>query len=56
MCSKTIPTENWVETKKKEIHFSLFYFRFNYIVDPHEATALARDKQYCGIRDFLNYR
>ena len=56
MCSDTIPTENWIEMKPKEIHFSLlFYFHFNYVVDRHNATALARDKQYCGNGDFLNY-
>ena len=46
MCSKTVPTEKQIEMKTKEIHFSLFYFHFNYIVDGHKATALARDKQY----------
>ena len=54
MCSKTIPTQNRIEMKTKEIHFSLFYFHFNYLVDPN-ATALARDKQYCGNGQFLNY-
>ena len=49
MFSQTVPTENRIEMKtKKEIHFSLFYFHFNYIVDRHNATALARDKHYCG--------
>ena len=46
MCSKTVPTENRIEIKTKEIHFSLFYFHFNYVVDHPDATALARDKQY----------
>ena len=32
MCSKTVPTENQIQIKTKEIHFSLFYFHFNYIV------------------------
>ena len=45
MCSQTVPTENRIEIKTKEIHFSSFYFHFNYIVDGHNATALARDKQ-----------
>ena len=53
MCSQTVPIENWIEMKTKEINFSLFYFHFNYIVDRHNATALARDKQYCGNGDFF---
>ena len=53
MCSQTFPTENRIEMKKKEIHFSLFYFYFNYVVDRHNATALARDRQYCGNSDFF---
>ena len=52
MCSQVVPTENRIEMKTKEIHFSLFYFHFNYVVDRHNATA--RDKQYCGNGDFLN--
>ena len=53
MCSQTVPTENRIEMKtKKEIHFSLFYFHFIYVVDRHIITALARDKQYCGNGDF----
>ena len=44
----TVPTENGKEMKKKEIHFSLFYFHSNYVVDCPDATALARDKQYGG--------
>ena len=28
MCSQTVPTENRIEMKTKEIHFSLFYFHF----------------------------
>ena len=55
MCSQNVPTENRIEMKTKEIHFSLFYFHFNYVVDRHNATTLARDKQYCGNGDFLNY-
>ena len=55
MCSQTVPTKNWLEMKTKEIYFSLFYFHFIYVVDHHNATALARDKQYGGNRDFLNY-
>ena len=43
MCSKTVPTENRIEMKTKEIHFSLFYFHFNYVVDRPEATAVAMD-------------
>ena len=35
MCSKTVPTEKGIEMKTKEIHFSLFYFHFNYVVDRH---------------------
>ena len=54
-CSKTVPTDNQIEMKTKEIHFSLFYFHFNYFVDHHNATALARDKHNCGNDDFLNY-
>ena len=46
MCSKTVPTENLIKMKTKEIHFSLFYFHFNYFVDHNYAKALARDKQY----------
>ena len=42
MCSKTVLTENRTEMKTKEIHFSLFYFYFNYVVDRPDATALAR--------------
>ena len=53
MCSQTLPTENRIEMKTKEIHFSLFNFHFNYVVDRHKATDLARDKQYCGNGDFL---
>ena len=52
LCSQTVPTENRIEMKTKEIHFSLFYFHFNYVLDRHNATALARDKQYCGNGDF----
>ena len=44
-CSKTVPTENWIELKTKEIHFRLFYFHFNYVMDRID---LARDKQYGG--------
>ena len=55
MCSKTVPTENRIEMKPKEIFFSLFYFHFNYIVDRPDATAFARDKQYGGNGDFFNY-
>ena len=56
MCSQTVPTENRIEMKTKAIHFSLFYFHFNYVVNCHNATALERDKQYCGNGDFfLNY-
>ena len=55
MCSQTVPTENRIEMKTKGIHFSTFCFHFNYVVDHHNATALARDKQYCGNGDFLNY-
>ena len=54
MCSKTNPTDNQIEMKTKEINFCLFYFHFNYFVNHHKATALARDKQYCGNSDFLN--
>ena len=39
--------------KAKDIHFILFYFHFNYNVDHHNATALVRDKQYCGNGDFF---
>ena len=28
-------------------------FHLNYVVDRHNATALARDKQYCGNGDFF---
>ena len=55
MHSKTVPTENLIEIKINEIHFSLFYFHFNYVTDRPGATALARDKQYGGNSDFLNY-
>ena len=51
MCSQTVRTENWIEMKTKEIDFILF----NYLVDRHNATALARDKQYRGSGNFLNY-
>ena len=44
---QTVSTENRIEIKTKEINFSLFYFPFNYIVDRHNATTLARVKQYC---------
>ena len=53
ICSETVPTANQIEIKPKEIHLSLFYFYFNYVVDRHNATTLARDKQYCGNSDFL---
>ena len=54
-CSKTVTTGNRIEMKTKEILLSLFYLDFNYIVDRHNATALARDK-YCRNSDFsLNY-
>ena len=53
MCSQTVPTEIRIEMKTKESNFSLFYFHFNYVVDRHNATALARDKQYCGNGDFF---
>ena len=53
MCSQIVPTENQIEMKTKENHFSLFYFNFNYFVDRHNATAEARDKQYCGNGDFF---
>ena len=43
LCSQTVPTENQIEMKTKEINFSLFYFHLSYIVDCHNATALARD-------------
>ena len=52
-CSKTVPTENWIETKTKEIRFILFYFLFNYVVERPDATALAKDKQYCRNGDFF---
>ena len=39
--------------KTKEIHFSLFYFLFNYIVDRSDATALARDKGHWENGDFF---
>ena len=51
MCSKTVATENRKEMKTKEIHFSLFYFHFNYVVECHNATALVSDKQYCELRE-----
>ena len=54
MCSKTVPTEYRIEMTT-EIHFSLFYSHFNYVVDHHKATALARDK-YCGNGDFYTPR
>ena len=41
--------------KTKEIHLSLFYFHFNYVVERHYATALARYKQYYGNGDFLKF-
>ena len=53
MCSQTVPTKKWIEMKTKEIQFILFYFHFNYVVKRHNATALARDKQYCGKSDFF---
>ena len=37
MCSQTVPTENRIEMKTKEIHLSLFCFHFNYVVDHHNA-------------------
>ena len=55
MCSQTVPTENRIEMKTKDINFSLFYFHFNNVVDRHNTTALTRDKQYCRNGDFLNY-
>ena len=38
MCSKTVPSENRKDMKTKEIHFKVFYFYFNYIVDPNAIT------------------
>ena len=55
MCGQPFPTKNRIEMKTKEIHFSVFYFHFNYVVDCNNATALGRDKQYWGNGDFLNY-
>ena len=52
-CSKTVPTENRIEMKTKEIHFILFYFHFNYVVEHPDATASVRDIQYCGNGDFF---
>ena len=49
-CS-TVTTQDRIEMKTKEIHFSLFYFHFNYIVNHPDAAALARDKQYGGNSD-----
>ena len=49
------PTENRIEMKTKDIHFILFYFHFDYVVDRYNAIALARDKQYRGNVDILNY-
>ena len=53
MCSKTVPTENRIEMKTKEIHSSLFAFHFNYIMERSDPTAVARDKPYCGNSDFF---
>ena len=53
MCSQTVPTENRIEMKTKGISFSFVYFHFIYVVDRHNSTALARDKQYCGNGDFF---
>ena len=53
MCSKTVPTENRIEMKTNKIHFSLFYFHLNYVVDRPDTTALTRDKQYGGNGDFF---
>ena len=53
-CSKTVPTENQIEMKTKEIQLNLFYFHFDYVVEHPDSTALARDKQYCGNGDSLN--
>ena len=52
-CSKTVPTENWIEMKTKEINFNLFSFHFNYVVERPDATALGRDKQPWGNGDFF---
>ena len=43
ICSKTVPTENRIEMKTKEIHFTSFYFHFYYVVDRSDASAMARD-------------
>ena len=53
MCSQTVPTKTRIEMKTKKIHFSLFHFHFNCVVDRLNTTALARDKQYCGNSDFF---
>ena len=53
MCSKTVPTDNLIEMKTKEIHLSLYYFHFNNVVDCIDATALVKDKQYGRNRNFL---
>ena len=50
---KNVPTKKWIEMKTKEIHFSLINYHFNYVVDRPNATALARDKQYCRNGDFF---
>ena len=51
--TRSTVSENWIEMKTKEIHFSLFYFLFNYIVDRSDATALARDKGHWEKGDFF---
>ena len=53
MCSQAVPTEYQIEMITKEIHFSLFYFHFNYFVDRHNATALARDNTIAEAVIFL---
>ena len=42
MCSKTVPTDNQIEMKTKEIHFSLFYFHFSYFVKRHKRHSLSQ--------------
>ena len=54
-CSKTVRTENRIGMTTKQIHFSLFYFYFKYVVERPDAIALARDKQFCENGDFFNY-
>ena len=54
MCGQTVPIVNQIEMKTKKIILVCFISSSITFVGRHNATALARYKQYCRSRDFLN--